>query len=87
MNVNMMEDVDELTENVLLATSNELECSMAREYATRIADEIAPEVLEDMEECECDLSDGIAYGDLRLAIGRVLCRRLGLESRDPVQQP
>lgn len=54
---------------------NELAKSMATEYANYIADEIKDAVIQDIEAtADAEPNDD----DLRLAIGRVLCERLGV---------
>ena len=54
---------------------NELAKSMATEYANYIADEIIEAVREDIE---ASAGPEPNDDDLRLAIGRVLCDRLGV---------
>ena len=54
---------------------NQLAKSMATEYANYIADEIEDAVREDIEASAAIVPND---DDLRLAIGRVLCDRLGV---------
>ena len=50
------------------------------DYAERITDAIADEVAEDIRETSDFATTGEwSYGDMGLAIGRVLCKRLGIE--------
>lgn len=46
------------------------------DYASRICDEIIDDVIEDVVECA---DEEWSEGDIKLAIGRVLCSRLGIE--------
>lgn len=49
---------------------------MTDDYASRICDEIIDDVIEDVVECA---DEEWSEGDIKLAIGRVLCNRLGIE--------
>lgn len=49
---------------------------MTDDYASRICDAIIDDVIEDVVECA---DEEWSEGDVRLAIGRVLCSRLGIE--------
>lgn len=46
------------------------------DYASRICDEIIDDVIDDVVECA---DEEWSEGDIKLAIGRVLCSRLGIE--------
>lgn len=49
---------------------------LADDYASRICDEIIDDVIDDVVECA---DEEWSEGDIKLAIGRVLCSRLGIE--------
>lgn len=51
--------------------------AMSDDYSDRVASEIMPDVIQDVEECAD--SEDWNIDDVRLAIGRVLCTRLGIE--------
>ena len=49
-------------------------------YASRIYNEIRDDVISDVKECSTYLnSGGFGQRDVQLAIGRALCKRLGIE--------
>ena len=54
-----------------------LRLSISTDYVGVIAEKIGSEVLEDVELCAD--SDEWNEDDIRLAIGRVLCEKLGIE--------
>ena len=53
-----------------------IKVAVTRDYAMYITEEIIDDVLRDVTECaDADYSDD----DVRYAIGRVLCEKLGIE--------
>ena len=51
--------------------------AMSDDYSDRVASEIMSDVIQDVDECAD--SEDWNIDDVRLAIGRVLCTRLGIE--------
>lgn len=51
--------------------------AMPDDYSGRVASEIMSDVIQDVDECAD--SEYWNIDDVRLAIGRVLCARLGIE--------
>lgn len=51
--------------------------AMSDDYSDRVASEIMSDVIQDVDECAD--SDDWNIDDVRLAIGRALCARLGIE--------
>ena len=52
-------------------------CPIGEDYLRGIADEILDDVNEDVR---CSADEDYNEDDIRLAIGRVLCNRLGIET-------
>lgn len=61
---------------MIIDKENGAEGSISRDYSKFIADEIADDVARDIHEC-ADHEDW-NIDDVRLAVGRVLCKRLGI---------
>lgn len=68
------EEIEEIVVNDY--TYRLLLSAMAEEYAGRIADKIYDEVAQDLHECA---DENWNDDDIRLAIGRVLCKKLEIE--------